>query len=183
MSDRIVTPSDLPAPGSSWQHKKWWLNGLVVAVVIFISGLLVWFSRELSFNKTTLEGDGCQRTEKTEVICKLVTGQKESVLRSCSSEENCSQSEYQLGKKEGNSQYILYISDVFAPSIQVTKVDLESMDSSLVDQAFYTEPGSDCQASNGSYSADCFSIPTTEAQRKDIWEQNQKYQNLTKKYQ
>ena len=166
----------------SWRDKRWLINGLAVLVVAISAALFVVFSPQITIQKVELQGEGCARTDNTDHSCKISFGEKELVLRECNQEENCNQSKYVLGKREANIQYILYTSEVFAQSIQVSKIDLDTMQQEVVDQAFYTEITSECSQDNAIYSENCFAIPTSEAQRKDIWEQNQKYQELEKEY-
>ena len=47
--------------------------------------------------------------------------------------------------------------------------------------AFYTEVSEECK-SKDSYEEKCFSFPVNEEQRKDIAEQNKKYNTLLKDY-
>lgn len=179
MSDRLE--SQLNSTITPLTSKRGMRNGIAIAIVAIISALLVIFAPKTEVITTTLTGEGCGKTEAQNVSCLLKSGEKELVLRECSTENPCDKSEYILGKKDKNMQYVLVKSQVFGESIQLITIDTESMTSSAGDTAFYTEVSDECK-SKDSYEEKCFTFAVNEEQRKDIAEQNKKYNNLLKDY-
>ena len=180
MSDRIE--SQLSSSATPLAPKRGLRNGIAIAIVAIISTLLVIFAPKTEVITTNLSGEGCGKTEAQNVSCILKSGEKELVLRECSEENPCSQSAYELGKRDKNIQYIVLTSEVFAQSIQVEKIDLDSMTQSEVDSAFFVGVKDECRESNTVYKETCFDFPVSDAQRQDIWEQNNKYESLLKEY-
>ena len=179
MSDRIE--SQLASAATPLAPKRGLRNGIAVVIVAIISALLFIFAPKTEVITTTLSGEGCGKTEAQNVSCILKSGEKEMVLRECSTESPCDKSEYILGKKDKKTQYILVKSQVFGESIQIISVDTEAMSSSEIGNAFYTEVSEECK-SKGTYEEKCFAFPVNEEQRKDIADQNKKYNTLLKDY-
>jgi len=52
----------------------------------------------------------------------------------------------------------------------------------MVETLYYTEVKEECQNSKETYEENCFEYPITEEQRKDIWNNNKKYNDKLKSY-
>ena len=113
----------------------------------------------------------------TDVKCELSIGEKKLTLRECSAEFPCSQSEYKLGKRRDNQQYVALSSEAFGKSVEILSIDIDSMSQIEDDTAFYTEVKDSCK-NKKVYTQDCFDFPVNGGQLKDIAEQNQKYNQL-----
>ena len=179
MSDRIE--SQLSSTATPLAPKRGLRNGIAIAIVAIISALLVIFAPKTEVITTNLSGEGCGKTEAQNVSCILKSGEKELTLRECSEENPCDKSTYELGKRDKNIQYVLVKSQVFGESIQIMSVDTDSMTLSEGDTAFYTEVSDECKDKKV-YEEACFTFPVNEEQRKDIADQNQKYNTLLKDY-
>lgn len=162
-------------------NKRWIVNGIAILVVIIATTVFAIFSPKTEIIKNSLSAEGCGKTESIEVKCIFKSGEKELPLRECSTDTPCDKAEYILGKKDKNIQYIIVKSQVFGESIQILSVDIDAMSQSEIGNAFYTEVSEECK-SQDSYEEKCFSFPVNEDQRKDIAEQNKKYNTLLKDY-
>jgi len=170
-----------PSTIKNLSNQRTFRNIIAVIVVIVFTSIFAIFSSRTEIIKANLIGEGCNKTDLQDVKCVLSIGEKELVLRECIGENSCNQAEYKLSKREDNKQYITVTSEVFAKSIQILSVDLESMEQSDTETAFYTEVKDTCKDKK-EYTQDCFDFPIGEDQLKDIAEQNQKYNQLIKEY-
>lgn len=178
MSDRIDLP---PSTIKNLSNQRTVRNIIAVLVVVIVTAVFAIFSSRTGLTKSKLIGEGCGKTDLQDVKCVLSIGEKELVLRECIGENSCNQAEYKLSKKVDNKQYITVTSEVFAKSIQILSVDIESMEQSDTETAFYTDVKDNCKDKK-EYTPDCFDFPIIEGQLKDIAEQNQKYNQLIKEY-
>lgn len=178
MSDRIDLDKFATKSVSNQRVSR---NIIAVIVVIVFTSIFAIFSPRTEIVKANLIGEGCGKTDLQDVKCVLSIGEKELVLRECIGENSCNQAEYKLSKKVDNKQYITVTSEVFAKSIQILSVDIESMEQSDTETAFYTDIKDACKDKKV-YTQDCFDFPISEDQLKDISEQNQKYNQLIKEY-
>lgn len=156
-------------------------NIIAVIVVIVFTAIFTIFSPRTEIIKASLVGEGCSKTELTGVKCVLNIGEKELVLRECSGENSCNQSEYSLSKRKDNQQYIVLKSEFFGKSVEVLTIDTDTVTQTESMTAFYTEVKDPCKDKK-EYTQDCFDFPVSEEQLKDIAEQNQKYNQLIKEY-
>jgi len=156
-------------------------NIIAVIVVIVFTSIFAIFSPKTEIIKANLIGEGCAKTDLKGVKCEISIGEKKLVLRECSEDVPCNQSEYKLGKKKDNKQYIIFNSENFTKSVQISAIDVENMFQSEIGTAFYTEVKDTCKDKNRP-TQDCFDFPISEDQLKDISEQNQKYNSLLKEY-
>lgn len=156
-------------------------NIIAVIVVVVFTTIFVIFSPRTEVITASLVGEGCTTTDLTGVKCEFVFGEKKLTLRECSSESPCTQSEYRLSKKEKNKQYLIFESQAFTQSVQIIAIDLDNMTQSEVAIAFYTNIKDSCKNLDG-YTQDCFDFPVSEDQLKDIYNQNQLYNDLQKEY-
>jgi hypothetical protein len=178
MSNRIdLAPEATPNLGG----QRLFRNLIAVGIVIITTVLFAIFSPKTEIIKANLIGEGCAKTDLKGVKCELSIGEKKLMLRECSEEMPCNQSEYELGKKKENKQYIVVSSEAFTKSIQVLAIDTENMSQVETQNAFYTEVKDSCKSKNNP-TQDCFDFPISEDQLKDISDQNQKYNNLLKEY-
>lgn len=178
MSDRInLPPTEIPKAS----NKRWIRNGIAIVVVIIATTVFAIFSPKTEIIKNTLSAEGCGKTESIGAKCIFKSGEKELTLRECTTDKPCDKSEYILGEKDKNTQYILVKSQVFGESIQIIAIDIEAMTLSEIANAFYTEVTEECK-SRDSYEEKCFAFPVNEEQRKDIADQNKKYNTLLKDY-
>lgn len=178
MSDRINLP---PTEISKASNQRWIRNGIAILVVIIVTTIFAIFSPKTQIITHSLSAEGCGSTEAIGSKCIFKSGEKELILRECTTDKPCDKSEYILGKKDKNTQYIIVKSQVFGESIQIIAIDIEAMSQSEISNAFYTEVSEECK-SQDSYEEKCFSFPVNEEQRKDIAEQNKKYNTLLKDY-
>lgn len=178
MSNRIDLTLE-PTPNLGGQ--RLFRNLIAVGIVIITTVLFAIFSPKTEIIKANLIGEGCSKTDLKGVKCELSIGDKKLMLRECSEESPCNQSEYELGKKKENKQYIVVSSEAFTKSIQVLAIDTENMSQGETQNAFYTEIKDFCRDTN-KLTQDCFEFPISEEQIKDISDQNQKYKNLLKEY-
>lgn len=178
MSDRIDLP---PSTIKNLSNQRFGRNIIAVLVVIVVTAIFAIFSSKTEIIQANLIGDGCAKTDSKGGKCILAFGEKELTLRLCSEESPCNQSEYKLGKKKDNKQYIVLKSESFGKSIEVLTVDMKEFTQVGSEAAFYTEVKGSCKDKNV-FTADCFDFPVSENQLKDIAEQNQKYNNLIKEY-
>lgn len=178
MSDRInLSPTETPKAS----NKRWIRNGIAIVVVIIVTTIFAIFAPKTEIIKNTLSAEGCGETEAIGAKCIFKSGEKELTLRECTTDKPCDKSEYILGKKDKNTQYVIVKSQVFGESIQILSIDTEAMSQSEIGNAFYTEVSEECK-SKDTYEEKCFSFPVNEEQRKDIAEQNKKYNTLLKDY-
>lgn len=178
MSDRIDLP---PSTIKNLSNQRTVRNIIAVIVVIVFTSIFAIFSPKTEIIKANLLGEGCAKTDLTNVKCEFVFGEKKLTLRECSEDVPCNQSEYKLGKKKDNKQYIIFNSENFTKSVQISAIDTENMAQSEIGTAFYTELKDACKDKNN-LTQDCFEFPISEDQLKDISEQNQKYNSLLKEY-
>jgi hypothetical protein len=179
MSDRINLSPTETLPKKS--NKRWLRNGIAIIVVIITTTIFAILSPKTEIIKNSLSPEGCGQTEVIGSKCIFKSGEKELTLRECTTDKPCDKSEYILGKKDKNTQYVLVKSLVFGQSIQIMAIDIEAMNQSEIGNAFYTEVSEECKSKN-SYEEKCFSFPVNEEQRKDIAEQNKRYNTLLKDY-
>jgi hypothetical protein len=168
-----------PTPNNS--NQRWIRNIIAVIIVTVFTAIFAAFSPRTEIIKINLTGEGCAKTDLTGVSCELTQGDKKLTLRECSNELPCNQSEYQLGKKKDNKQYIVVLSEAFGKSVEVLTVDTQDFTKTETQAAFYTEVKDNCK-NKDTYTQDCFDFPVSEEQLKDIAEQNKKYNILIKDY-
>ena len=178
MPDRINS-SPIATPPIS--NKRWIRNGIAIVLVIITTTIFAILSPKTEIIKNSLSAEGCGQTEAMGSKCIFKSGEKELTLRECTTDKPCDKSEYILGKKDKNTQYVLVKSQVFGESIQIMAIDIEVMSQSEIGNAFYIEVSEECK-SKDSYEEKCFTFPVNEEQRKDIAVQNKKYNNLLKDY-
>ena len=176
MSDRIdLSAAVTPNLG----RQRLWRNSIAVIVVVIVTAVFTIFSPRTEIIKIALTGEGCAKTAVTGVACELTQGDKKLTLRECSDELSCNQSEYKLGNKKDNNQYILVLSDAFGKSVEVLTINTQDFTQTESQAAFYTEVKDNCK-NKDTYTKDCFDFPVSEEQLKDIAEQNKKYNQLIK---
>lgn len=174
MSDRIDLP---PSTIKNLSNQRTFRNIIAVIIVIVFTSIFAIFSSRTEIIKANLIGEGCGKTELTDVKCELSIGEKKLTLRECSAESPCNQSEYKLGKRKENQQYVALSSEAFGKSVEILAIDIDSMSQIESKTAFYTEVKDSCK-NKKVYTQDCFDFPVSEDQLKDIAEQNQKYNQL-----
>jgi hypothetical protein len=176
MSDRI----DLnPSATKNLSNQRTVRNIIAVLVVVIVTSIFAIFTPRTEIIKANLVGEGCAKNELIGVRCELAIGEKKLTLRECSQESPCNQSEYKLGKKQDNKQYVILKSESFGKSIEVISIDVNSLTKVGTETAFYTDVKDSCQDKK-IYTQDCFDFPISEEQLKDISEQNQKYTQFIK---
>lgn len=176
MSDRI----DLnPSATKNLSNQRIVRNIIAVLVVVIVTSIFAIFTPRTEIVKANLVGEGCAKNELIGVKCELALGEKKLTLRECSQESPCNQSEYKLGKKKDNKQYVILKSESFGKSIEVISIDVNSLAKVGTETAFYTDVKDNCKDKK-EYTPDCFDFPISEGQLKDIAEQNQKYNQLMK---
>lgn len=156
-------------------------NIIAVIIVVVFTTIFAVFSPKTEIIKAELQGEGCAKSDKSDIKCELVQGEKKLTLRECSQDLPCNQAEYKLGKQKEGKQYILLLSEAFGKSIEVLSINLQDFTQAESQNAFYTEVKDNCK-NKKTYTQDCFDFPISEEQLKDITEQNQKYNNLIKEY-
>ena len=178
MSDRI----DLTPPATkNLSNQRSVRNIIAVLVVIVVTSIFAIFSPRTEVVKSSLTGEGCNKTELKGVKCEFTQGDKKITLRECSEESNCNQSRYKLGRKKDGKQYVVLESEGFGKSVEVKTIDIKEFAEVGSEAAFYTEVKDTCE-NKGSYTQDCFDFPVSEEQLKDIYEQNKKYDSLIRDY-
>lgn len=178
MSDRINLTPD---PTLNLKNQRLFRNLIAVGIVIITTVLFAFFSPKTEIIKANLIGEGCAKTDLKGVKCKLSIGEKKLMLRECSEESPCNQSEYKLSKREENKQYIILKSEIFGKSVEILSIDTNSMTQTESKLAFYTEVKDTCKDKK-EITQDCLEFPISEDQLKDISEQNQNYNKLIKEY-
>jgi len=148
-----------------------------VLVVVTVTAVFAFFSPRTEIIKSNLIGEGCGKTELKDVKCELSIGEKKLTLRECSADSLCNQSEYKLGKRKDNQQYVALSSEAFGKSVEILAIDIDSMSQIESKTAFYTEVKDSCK-NKKVYTQDCFYFPVSEEQIKDISNENQKYNQL-----
>ena len=173
----------LPETPSITQRRTW-LNLIAFAVVAVFGGILIWLGSGDPTPTITLEGDGCSKAEGG--VCELVSGEARELLRDCSQEAesgaSCSGSAFEIGNNSSEGQYVLLKSEFPFQVVTVYQVDQNTLEYSEVATHFYTPVEESCEDNRDSYGAECFSYPVSDAQREDIWQSNQSYQQAIDQY-
>ncbi len=165
------------------------ISSVILFIIVISGGAYLLYGFQSESVDLKLVGDGCLKFDKSQENsdpkCILQRGDKSSELRDCTDDPEgiCENSEYVLGKREGESQYLLFKAKSIADIMTVYRVNLEDLSKQeMVETLYYTEVKEECQNSKETYEENCFEYPITEEQRKDIWNNNKKYNDKLKSY-
>lgn len=173
------------------KNKNLLIKGSIIGLVLIVIGVGIYFLNEFQSQTVDMKlvGDGCSKFDISkkdlDPKCVLKRGETSFDLRDCSDdpEDICKNSEYILGKREGESQYLLFKAKSIADIMTVYRVNIEDLSQQeMVETLYSTEVKEECSKNKDSYGENCFEYPITEEQRKDIWNSNKEYNDKLKSY-
>lgn len=165
------------------------ISSISLFIIIIFLGIYLLYRFQSESVDLKLFGDGCssfdKNNEELDPKCILKRGDIEYELRDCSKDDEdiCANSEYVLGKRDGESQYLLFKAKSIADIMTIYRVNVSDISKQeMVETLYYTEVKDECAKNKDSYGENCFEYPITEAQRQDIWNNNKKYNDKLKTY-